>query len=946
MKSNIKNIALKTVKITGITIVSILLLLFLIPLLFPGTIAEQVKKAANEKLDGELDFKETHLSFYKHFPSLTVSLDEFSLKGSAPYRNETLVAAKEVAFGINLKRLIFDNQVSIDEIYLSDGLANIMVDEKGRANYNVYISNAPKTTSDTTSASIRLDRIEIKNVHLKYTDLSAKLAIEAKDFNYIGKGDLDKSIFDLTTKARIGSLDLAFDGETYLKNKVVNADLLTRINTNSLSFVFQQNNLKINKLPVQFIGKLNFLKDGYDIDIHVETKDSKLNDLFTALPPAYVTWLEKTKVEGQTDVLFTFKGIYNASQNKKPDLGLDVNIRDGFIAYKDTPFPTSNIFLKLKTRLPSLDPNLLEIDMDSIHFNVGKDFMKGKLYSKGTKSIALDTDMKAKLDLEKLNRALGLEKVELKGLLTSSIKAKGDYDAAKKLFPVTDGFIAVQSGRLKTPYYPNPIDSIRINARIKNTTGSYKDLMVKVTPASFHFEGNPIYVAADLYNFEDLAYKVKAKGEIDVAKVYKVFKQEGLDVKGYIKADLFLQGKQSYATSGQYGKMNNKGTLLLRDINAKSQFFPKPFLIKEGQFKFDRDKMFFNTFLASYGQSDFALNGQLQNVINFVLNDKSVLKGNFTVNSGLLNINEFMAYNPEGNKSNNSKVSAKQAPPKQATGVVMVPSNLDVSVTANAKKVDYDGLLLDNMTGKAIVRKGKLILRNAGFGIIGSRMAIDGVYNAVTADKADFNLHYRAKDFDVQRAYKEVKLFRDLATSAEKAEGIIGVDYRLRGVLDNSMQPIMPSLKGQGTLSVRKVKISGLKLFSAISKKTGSDGIDNPDLSEVEINSKIKNNVITIDETLIKVALFRLKFKGETNFAGQMNLKMRLGLPPFGLIGIPVVITGNKDNPKVKVFSKTGEDVQETEYKGNVPNTPVTPGEPKAPNSNDAKDVKDTQKEN
>jgi AsmA protein len=39
---------------------------------------------------------------------------------------------------------------------------------------------------------------------------------------------------------------------------------------------------------------------------------------------------------------------------------------------------------------------------------------------------------------------------------------------------------------------------------------------------------------------------------------------------------------------------------------------------------------------------------------------------------------------------------------------------------------------------------------------------------------------------------------------------------------------------------------------------------------------------------------------------------MRLGLPPLGIIGIPLTITGNKDNPKVKVGRKS-EDLQETE---------------------------------
>ena len=83
MKFDYKKTGIKILKITGITIGSILLLLFLIPMLFPGTIAEQVKTLANKKLDGELNFKESNLSFFRHFPSLTVSLDDLVLKGSA-----------------------------------------------------------------------------------------------------------------------------------------------------------------------------------------------------------------------------------------------------------------------------------------------------------------------------------------------------------------------------------------------------------------------------------------------------------------------------------------------------------------------------------------------------------------------------------------------------------------------------------------------------------------------------------------------------------------------------------------------------------------------------------------------------------------------------------------------------------------------------------------------
>ena len=86
MEKKKKNIIVQILKYTGISLVIILVLMFLLPILFPGKIAEEVKIFANEKLEGELNFKEAKLSFFEHFPSLTLTLTDFSLKGSAPYK--------------------------------------------------------------------------------------------------------------------------------------------------------------------------------------------------------------------------------------------------------------------------------------------------------------------------------------------------------------------------------------------------------------------------------------------------------------------------------------------------------------------------------------------------------------------------------------------------------------------------------------------------------------------------------------------------------------------------------------------------------------------------------------------------------------------------------------------------------------------------------------------
>ena len=85
---NYKSIFFKILKYTGITLVVLLALMFITPFVFSDKIREQVKKTANEKLNGELNYSDANVSFFTHFPSLTLTLTDFNLNGSAPFQNE------------------------------------------------------------------------------------------------------------------------------------------------------------------------------------------------------------------------------------------------------------------------------------------------------------------------------------------------------------------------------------------------------------------------------------------------------------------------------------------------------------------------------------------------------------------------------------------------------------------------------------------------------------------------------------------------------------------------------------------------------------------------------------------------------------------------------------------------------------------------------------------
>ncbi|HTI90289.1 MAG TPA: AsmA-like C-terminal region-containing protein [Puia sp.] len=1088
MKKGASRIIWKILKITGITAGSLLIFLFLLPYLFPRFVSNKIRQWARHSIQTELHFSAARLSFFRHFPALTLTLYNVRLNGSAPFEKQQLIRAEEISLGVDLRSVF--SEVTIDKIYLTDAAINIQVDSTGRPNYNIYASKPagkPVNEADSGSASLKIQNIVFEKCGLVYDDRSLGLLINARGLNYEGNGDLSKDIFDLHTHMQIDSMDLSYNKLAYFANKKINADLITKINTSSLAFIFERNELMINQLPVVVTGRFSFLKDGYDMDFQLKSLNSNLHDIFTALPPDMLNWLSKTEIKGAGDIEASLTGKYVAATNTMPDLNLNMKVRNGSIAYEKTPVPVSNLYLNFESRIPGLNPDSLHLTIDSVFFNIEKDYFSAILRMNGLKAPSIKAKIRSEIDLEKWDRAIGFAPLDLKGkyklqlsadgqyatrvvrtttlrkikidtvissipaftltsslkngylkyasrpeaisnisfdldascadndyrhtrlsmenlnanVLTSSIKGffklgssntaaaatstnptthktpspasrsnpatgaasidaaletvfhladikkvipldsidlagdlsvhiktKGSYRSSKKQFPVTEADLQLSNGRVQTKYYPHPLENIQVSARITSRNGSMKDLGVALTPVSFLFEGQPFTMKMDLQDFSNLRYNITSRGTLDLGKIVKVFALTDYTITGLVDTRLSLRGLQSDATQGHYDRLYNEGSLKVKDLQVSSELFPLPFRIHTGLFRFDQDKMWFDAFDASYGKSRFTLNGWLSDVIGYMSDKKQPLKGKFDLTSDYVLVDQLMAFagpstgakTPAAGTPQNTLSSAATLPSAPAAGtahrtttptpaqtgaqpasagVIIVPSDLAVSFHANIKKIQYNGLDIDSFKGGVSIDSGSVTLDTTAFTLVGAPVQMNASYKSLSPQRAEFDYHIQAKDFDVQRAYKEVKLFHDMASSASKAQGIISLDYKLAGKLDGNMFPVYPSLKGGGTLSVSKVKVKGLRLFSEVSKETNKNVTD-PDLSKVDIKSTINNNIITIERTRMKVSAFKLRIEGQTSFDGRLNLHFRVGLPPFGIIGIPVSVTGTQDKPIIK----------------------------------------------
>lgn len=96
------------------------------------------------------------------------------------------------------------------------------------------------------------------------------------------------------------------------------------------------------------------------------------------------------------------------------------------------------------------------------------------------------------------------------------------------------------------------------------------------------------------------------------------------------------------------------------------------------------------------GASDFTMNGDIENIINYALRD-GLLRGKLNIQSNTINLDELLG-------------EEEETTTEESSTVTKVPANLDFSASLNSTKVLYDGLTLDNVSGALAIRDEKLSL--------------------------------------------------------------------------------------------------------------------------------------------------------------------------------------------------------------------------------------------
>ena len=478
----------KALKITGISFLVLLVAAFALPILFKGKILTLVKKGINENVNAKVDFNDLSLSLFRHFPKLSVALENISVVGTESFAKDTLISAKKIDVSLNLLSVMSDN-IKVAGIYLDNPRIHALVDKNGKANWDIAKADTSTASTDTSTSSsfkMELKKYAITNGYIFYKDEPGNMSAEISGLNHEGSGDFTQDIFTLSTNTKAESANFIYENIPYLVNAKADIGADVKIDNKTSKYDFKTDDIQVNNLKLSAEGFFQLVNDSvYNMDIAFKSPSNDFKDILSMIPAVYKNDFDKIKTSGKAAFNGFVKGTYSPQQLPAYDVKLD--IADGFFQYPDLPKPVKNIQVALHASNPDGKMDNTVIDISKGHIEMDNEPFDFKVLFKNPEtSRYIDAVVKGKLDLANVSKFVKLDGgTKLDGLIAADAFAKGNLSAIENQSgPFTaGGFFNISNLLYASKDFPQPIQNGNMKIDLVNNGGVVDNTVINILQA-------------------------------------------------------------------------------------------------------------------------------------------------------------------------------------------------------------------------------------------------------------------------------------------------------------------------------------------------------------------------------------------------------------------------------------------------------------------------------
>ena len=507
----------KALKIAGITVGVILILLLVLPFAFQGKIEKIVKQEGNKMLNAQFDFSALNISLLRNFPSASVTLEDFYLKGTGAFENDTLIQAGELTAAVNLFSLFGDSGYDISKIIIEDTKVKAIVLEDGKPNWDVMKDSAEEDTVQETSAEsspfrIKLKRLSVKDLSVSYDDRQAGMYAAIENLRATCSGDFgsERTLVDLELKTP--ALTYRTGGVPFLNRAALEADMNVDADLVNNKFTLQDNSISLNAIKLNIDGWAAMQKDGVGMDIKLNTNEVGFKELLSLIPAIYAKDFQDLKTDGKASLTAFAKG--TLTQEQMPQFEVALNVENAMFRYPSLPAGVDGINISATVKNPGGNIDATEVTINPFDFTLaGNPFSLKAIVKTPTSDPDLQATAKGTLDLGKIKDVYPLEDMSFNGTIQADMNLAGklsyiekeQYDKMK-----AEGSIRLNGMKLNMKDLPT-VD-------IQRSTFSFSPRYLQLSETTVNIGNNDVTLDSRFENY--LGYALKGstlKGNLNIS---------------------------------------------------------------------------------------------------------------------------------------------------------------------------------------------------------------------------------------------------------------------------------------------------------------------------------------------------------------------------------------------------------------------------------------------
>jgi AsmA-like C-terminal region/AsmA family len=421
----------RILSVLGVIITVVFASVILIPILFKDKILTLVKKEMNEQLVATANFKDVNLSLFRHFPNLSVGIEELSIVGKEPFAGDTLIAAERIDISLDIMKAL-SGTYDILSIDINTPHIHAFINEQGKTNWDITKPTPPSNDNTPVQPfAFKLRHYAINHAYIEYNDEQGKMKAVLVNLTHSGSGNFTSDLFTLKTSTTIDALSYTFGGVPYLVNTKTSVDADIDIDNKTSKYTFNTDKIQLNGLKMSTSGFVQMPDTTKMImDIQFKTPSNDFKDILSMVPGIYQNNFKDVKTTGTVALNGFIKGTYTSKQ--MPAYEVNLSIQNGSFQYPSLPDKVSDIQIKLQAKNNDGNNDHTVVNIEKGHIVFGKDPFDFRLLLKTPVSNPwIDASMKGRIDLSQMEHLMKLEAgTKMSGIITADVTLKGSISAA------------------------------------------------------------------------------------------------------------------------------------------------------------------------------------------------------------------------------------------------------------------------------------------------------------------------------------------------------------------------------------------------------------------------------------------------------------------------------------------------------------------------------------